>query len=130
MLPLEGPFPQWDTPRVRWGTGSSTTIEPLVPEGRYVLRIMGQTHSQDQVMTLQLDGSEIGVLPFARTHDWEPLELPVNLGPGSHRLTLLYTKSNPGPDASRSVLFRGLSLVPVHAMESNPANYPPDAVRP
>lgn len=112
MLPLEGPFPQWHTPRVRWGVAPGTVLETLVPEGSYMLRMMCQTHAEGQVMTVRLDGKEIGALHFVQTRDWEPLDLPVTLEPGPHKVTLEYTASNASPDAARAVLFRGLSFGP------------------
>lgn len=112
MLKLEGPYKQWQTPRIRWAVKPGTELEPMVGPGSYKLRMMCLTHSENQVMTVKLDGKEIGRLEFKGPHQWQPLEVPVEIGAGPHRVMLEYTQAKADPDAARAVLFRGLSLVP------------------
>jgi hypothetical protein len=109
---LEGPYPQWDLPQVRWGLGPATTLvfhgdgkpATLILEGR-------RNDRRDQSLVVRLNGEEIARHEFGK---FEFRELRVPLAPkrGSNELVLEYGAWNTETPRATAVLFRRLQILP------------------
>jgi hypothetical protein len=114
LLPEEGPYPQWQLPRVRWGQAPATTLD-VEEQGGGPMKILIDARSgfDGQAMTVRLDGQTLVSHAFREPAVFERIKLPVTLNPGPHTVELAYTASEPAPDSSRrAVLFRTLQIVP------------------
>lgn len=111
--PMEGPYPQWQLGRVRWGLGSASRIRITPPRaGRYHLIISARAPQKQQAIAIALDGREIGDHAFTTVDQFEQINLPLDLSAGEHELKLSYTRPQNVQDHPRSVLFRRLQIVP------------------
>jgi hypothetical protein len=112
LLAEEGASPQWNSPRVRWGTGPSTRLRLEAREdGRYRLLLSLRSHIAGQELAILLDSQVIGRHVFKEPNRFEDIELPVRLSAGSHELQLEYTAWDPAPPR-RAVLFKMLRILP------------------
>jgi hypothetical protein len=114
FLDEEGPYPQWELPVVRWGRGP---VSRLAVEdqhgGRRRLVSRCRSDFNGQVMTIRLDGTEIGRHAFTETGRFDQIEIPLVLAPGAHGVELDYAVSDSSPTGlNRAVLFEVLRLVP------------------
>ncbi len=110
--PVEGPYPQWQLPVVRWGVGRSTLLTThAATTGTQRLCISCDSQLPDQRMTIKLDGRTIVTESFPRPNVFLDFEYPLQLTEGDHRIDLEYARSSE-TDAGRAVLFQRLSLIP------------------
>ena len=111
---IEGPYPQWNLPRVRWGLGPSSTFSvPGSPNSSRLL-LEGQTPHKGQVLTVRVDGKEVARHEFTGTDAPEQLiaELP-DAGGRDRLVELAYSKWNPGTAADSrkmAILFRRIQI--------------------
>jgi hypothetical protein len=115
--PVEGPFPNWGLPRVRWGLGTQTRLQfDSKQDAPMRLSMSCRSGTSDQVLTVLLDGKEIfnQSLPGGKAFTAIDFLLPV-LADGEHELTLAYSASDSSSEAARSlsVLFDRLQILPV-----------------
>ena len=112
--PLEGPYAQWNLPRVRWGLGPSSTF--IVPGSQKSSRLLleGQTPHKGQVLTVRVDGEEVARHEFAGTDAPEQVIAELPDASGRERLVeLSYSKWNPGTATDprkMAVLFRRIQV--------------------
>ena len=108
--PIEGPYPQWNLPKVRWGLGPGSTIAAAGPanaKARLVIEVSAPM--EGQTMTLTMDGQALGAFPaptgtaFQR-HDIE-FTYPAS---GKATFVIAYAKN-----AARAVLFKRLKIEPI-----------------
>lgn len=114
LLDPEGPYPQWQLPVVRWGCGPSTTLTFADRSGGAMrLVIDGRSGFAGQTMTVRLDDHTLAQHVFREPPVFERLDLPLDLGPGTHAVELDFTAWEPAPESpKRAVLFRTLQVVP------------------
>lgn len=107
--PIEGPYPKWSLPKVRWGLGPQSTIVAAGPanaKARLVIEV--RAPMDGQAMTLTMDGTALATVPapsgaaFQR-HDVE-FAYPAS---GKATIVIAYAKN-----ADRAVLFKTLKIVP------------------
>jgi hypothetical protein len=112
--PIEGPFSQWNLPRVRWGFGPSSSFSiPGVMHSKRLL-LEAQTPHKTQVLTILVDGHEVKRYEFVGTNAPEQViaDLP-DAGGGDRIVELVYSKwhTGDGPDPRKmAVLFRRIQL--------------------
>lgn len=112
---LEGPYPLWGLPLVRWGTGQRTVLRFHADSGgMYRLSITSAAPMEGQFLTYAVDGKAV-----ADRRDDFPLgqvksfSLPLQVSAGKHEIVLIYAKSLPDASptvAGHTMLFRRLSL--------------------
>jgi hypothetical protein len=114
--PVEGPYPQWELPRVRWGFGNETQVwfdgKPGVPMR---LSLSGRAGVVNQTVTVLLDGKEIHSQPLPVQRAFTSIDVPLPITTaGAHEVTLRYgaTASAASEARSMSVLFERLQIVP------------------
>lgn len=107
---LEGPYPQWRLPRVRWGLGPRSRIEVLdVQPGSLQLLLSAASYRPNQAMDITVDGKEMLRYRFAKQGEFESLAIPLTLAGTVGRIEFAYDSwasaedSDPRP---RAVLFR------------------------
>jgi Dolichyl-phosphate-mannose-protein mannosyltransferase len=107
--PIEGPYPQMDLPRVRWGTGAATMIRFQSDGGakRIVLRCRGNTRPEQQ-MTVRLNGQELTSELLGAGQEFHFLVIPAVARQGENRLRLEYV--NTWGDRKLAVLFSVLRI--------------------
>ena len=106
----EGPYPQWNLGKVRWGLGPRTVLTAEeASAGVYELIIEAKPAMTGEEMIVRLDGIEVSRHTFADDRQFDRLELPEKLSAGRHQLEFDYStwqKSN----RPMAVLFRVLEL--------------------
>lgn len=111
--PIEGPYPQWKLPVVRWGFGPASQITHPGSTAAAVLAIEAQSPLPDQVITVVVDGRNAGTLRFSKANEPEMFTLPLGVLAADSRITLNYAKwTEPSPADPRrmAVLFRKLQI--------------------
>jgi len=113
LLDVEGPYPQWELPLVRWGCGPSSVLTPR-DQGGGRMKLIAKCRSSlaGQQMTIRLDGRELQRQSLD-TGRFDQIEIPLTLAPGPHRVKLDYTVWERSANAPpRAVLFEVLQVVP------------------
>jgi hypothetical protein len=111
---IEGPYPQWNLTRVRWGLGPSSSF--VVPGSLHSSRLLlvAQTPHKTQVVTVLVDGHEVKRHEFVGTDAPEEIIAGLPDAGGRDRLVeLVYSKWNPGnalDPRKMAVLFRRIQL--------------------
>jgi hypothetical protein len=77
-------------------------------------------------MGVFLDEAEVGGHTFTDLRQFERVEIPLALGPGSHRLELRYSAWDRSDPQARAVLFRKLKVL----SETGPGSSDADPERP
>lgn len=110
----EGPVPEAFLPPFHWGYAPVTRLALDAAAGRTV-RLVAEmlTYSEDQVVTIELNGVPAGRHAFSRTNQKERLSLPLTLRPGQNEVALRYDRSlvtahDPRPLA---VIFLSLRII-------------------
>jgi hypothetical protein len=116
--PVEGPFPDWQLHEVRWGLGPKTVGAVSLPvSGKYHLIASGKAAVDNTVLTIRVDGSEVGTHTFPAAR-FEAFDLPVGLTAGPHEIELDYgnwVKDGPRP---MGILFQTMKLLPPAGSDS------------
>jgi len=115
---VEGPYPQWHLPIVRWGSMPETRIA-LPSSGHVLIQAASQAQFPDQVATFIVDEKQVAQRDYPRLYTFYVTSLELELAPGSlHTLVIRYKKSG-GGSSGRAVLFRQLSVHPLPATRSS-----------
>jgi hypothetical protein len=111
----EGPVPEAYLPPFHWGYAPVTrfTIDSLVEKPASLVAEM-LTYSENQSVTVELNGVAVGRHVFARTNQKERLAAPLDLRAGANQLTLHYSQSLTTDYDSRklAVIFLSLRILP------------------
>jgi hypothetical protein len=113
FLPIEGPYPKWSLPLVRWGTGSSARAQidtTWSGTGRLMMQVRSPLAGQN--ITVVLDGQRIGTCDLPVPYVFVDCSIPGTFSP-SPVVDLQFAKSGSDADWPRSVLFKDLWLEPV-----------------
>ena len=108
--PIEGPYPQWSLPKVRWGRGPQSAIVAAGPanaKARLVIEV--RAPMEGQAMTLALDGKALGALPAPSGAAFQRHEVEFAY-PASGKATIVIAYAK---NAERAVLFKTLRIVPI-----------------
>ena len=136
--PIEGPYPQWKLPPVRWGLmpGSRLAPDPELGLDRtggwfdLVFSAMGQMKGQE--MIVRVDGREMGRHRFADPRKFEDAGYTFDLQPGPHEITIDFARGQ-GSDPARqmAVLFQMMRLTRSAYVPpaTQPARTPPAATQ-
>lgn len=111
FLPIEGPYPQWNLPLVRWATGPAARAEFSVDwrgKGRLVMRARSPLAGQS--IDVMLDGEPAGTCDLATPDEFVECSLPVNVSRPLSVVVLSFSKTGSVEDSGRSVLFTELRL--------------------
>lgn len=112
FLPLEGPYPQWSLPQVRWGleTVATISLSDRHPEpGR--LRIVARSPLPGQEIGVFAGDREIGRCRLPEANQKVDCMVDLPSLPGGADLQLRFLHSGRPDDGFRSVLFLDLSDV-------------------
>jgi len=112
MGEVEGPYPQWNLPKVRWGLGPATLLAvDAAQAGRMRLVMSCYAHVPNQAISVRLDGRRIALhaLPVAgKAYRFETL---LDLSRGPHKIELVYKDSVRDPSSRLlAALFTELRL--------------------
>jgi hypothetical protein len=92
MGEVEGPYPQWNLPNVRWGLGPVTLLAvDGAQSGRMRLIMSCVAHVPNQQVTVRLDGMRIAVHALPVAGKVYGFETPLDVSSGPHRIELVYT---------------------------------------
>ncbi len=111
---LEGPYPHWDLPLVRWGIGPRTALR-FRSDGRpHTLRAAARRNDAgNQVLTVYLNGDEVGTYPIGQEYGFTPLAARLGTRPGVNELIIEYASvDTPATPDHRAALFRRLQILP------------------
>jgi hypothetical protein len=103
----EGPYPKWDLPRVRWGTGAASRIWATGrPGAKAELMVRARTVPVPaQTLSIFVNGEE-KLSPTRMTYEFQGYVIPFSYDPqGRADIELRY-----GTPASEAVLYRALSI--------------------
>jgi hypothetical protein len=116
MGPLEGPYPDWMLPQVRWGYGPKSDLRVTVDHaGDFQIRGWARGAMAGLEMTIRVDGREIGRHVFANDRDFERFAFVVSLQPRRHEVEMSYSNWAKEADKPMAVLFKSMELVPAAA---------------
>jgi hypothetical protein len=107
LRPIEGPYPQWSLPQVRWGEGTASKVVAEGPSGsQATLVIQARTVPiPDQTLAIEVNGKET-LPPTRMTHDFQHFSIPVAYDDkGRAEIVLRY-----GTPAREAVLYKALYI--------------------
>ena len=108
--PIEGPYPQWNLPHIRWGIGAqSSLIAQGPPNSRAKLFILASGHANEgQNLSVLIDG-ELKLNAGVPT-EFTNYEIPIEFGAtGTAKIVLRY-----GVPATNAVLYKALVIRPLY----------------
>ncbi|MEA2347113.1 MAG: hypothetical protein QOG62_900 [Thermoleophilaceae bacterium] len=110
---VEGPYPQWHLPHIRWGGGSATVLR-VGSEGRgkRKLRLQMSTPLEGQVVRILWDSAQIWEQAFGPADGLitAEIKLPRSAAP-DNELRLDYSVHGPQAELERAVLYRELRIL-------------------
>ncbi len=108
---IEGPFPKWNIPPVRWGMYPETTVRVEAPSVQPVEIALQARAAIGQRITILLNDDVIGEYVFA-SDDFVPIRASGILRPGQNRFIFRYGFSDGSKEDARprAVLFRAIDL--------------------
>ena len=113
--PREGPVPEAFLPPFHWGYAPATMLTVSSPAG-HPARLLAEilTYSENQTVTLELNGTPVLQHAFGRVNQKETISLPLPLRRGDNELVLRYGTSLRTAHDPRSlaVIFLSLQLLP------------------
>jgi len=113
--PLEGPVPEAFLPPFHWGYAPATVLTVATPAGQPA-RLLAEvlTYSENQVVTLELNGAPVLQHAFGRINQKETLSVPLLLRSGDNELVLRYREGLRAAHDPRSlaVIFLSLQILP------------------
>jgi hypothetical protein len=96
----EGPYPQWNLERVRWGLGPASRFRVPNDGGPATLMLEGQTPFSGQVVTMRIDGADAQRYTFQRVGVPEEIRIDLPLTTKSYwEVELIYSQWAPGSAA-------------------------------
>jgi hypothetical protein len=104
---IEGPYPQWSLPQVRWGQGAASKLVAEGPAGsQATLVIQARTVPiSDQTLAVEVNGKET-LPPTKMTYDFQHFAVPVAYDEqGRAEILLRY-----GTPAQEAVLYKALYI--------------------
>ena len=111
MAGVEGPYPQWNLPVVRWGLYPRTVLDVnFKGGGKAVLKVSGETNLPSETMTVNLNGKDVYTYTFKSVSKFEDMEVPIELANGKNTIQFNYTAGDPNPAKSMAVLFQKLTI--------------------
>jgi hypothetical protein len=116
---LEGPYPQWDLPQVRWGLGPATMLR-FASDGEAATLILEarQRGRFGQTIVVQLNGQEVGRHEFGEAFAFEEVRIPLALRRGINELLIEYNEWAAAGGRPIAVLYRRLQILPgEHSVE-------------
>jgi hypothetical protein len=112
FMPIEGPYPQWNLPLVRWAQGSSArAVFSTDPSGAGRLTMRARSDVAGQSIEVKCDGEPAGTCDLA-PGVFVSCSLPVSIMHPSTNIELRFSKSGSQGDPMHSVLFSELRLDP------------------
>lgn len=114
----EGPVPEAFLPHFHWGYAPTTTLRlDATQSGPAQLIAEALTYSDDQTVTLELNGQPVGAHTFGRINQKETLTIPLKLAPGENQLRLHYRNALITAHDPRklAVIFLSLRVLPAPA---------------
>jgi hypothetical protein len=107
--PIEGPYPHWNLPKVRWGSGRQNTLaSTAAPNSRADLVFEVRAPVEGQTVTVIVDGRTVGAFAAPTGARFVRHEVAfAHSTSGKAAITLAYAQ-----EAPRTVLFRRLQIVP------------------
>ena len=111
LLPLEGPHPAEQLPKVRWGVAPSIRLrlKSGLGPGRRTLRLAMLSQETGQEIAVRLDGQEVRNHVFRAANVFEEIQIELNQAGPDTRVELVPRKWRNDPDGhARAVLFRAL----------------------
>ncbi|HVZ63919.1 MAG TPA: hypothetical protein VG936_04965 [Lacunisphaera sp.] len=113
LLPAEGPYPEQDLPRVRWGLAPKVVLRPAAFAGPGLLRIAALSQLEGQELSIRVGGAEIRRHVFRPTGGFERIRVELPAAPDGATIEVVPAKSRNDPDGrARAVLFRALWVEP------------------
>jgi hypothetical protein len=112
MGEVEGPYPQWNLPKVRWGLGPASLLAVDGAQGgRMRLIISCYTHIPNQKVTVRFDGKRIAVHVLPVVGKVYRFETRLDVSRGPHSIELVYKDwVRDPPNRPRATLFAELQL--------------------
>jgi hypothetical protein len=111
----EGPVPEAFLPTFHWGYAPATTLV-VTPGNGQSARLVAEalTYSEDQIVTVELNGAPVLRHAFARVNQKETLHVMLPLGAGDNLLTLRYTECLRTAHDPRALaaIFLSLRIIP------------------
>jgi len=108
--PIEGPYPQWNLPYVRWATGQLARAQ-FATAGTGAGRLILQAHSAaGQSIEIQIDGEPVGSCDLAVPGPFVDCSFPVKISRSDPVIELRFARSGSKEEGMRSVLFTELRL--------------------
>ncbi len=113
--PAEGPVPEAFLPQFHWGYAPDTVLAvdaPIAGIGNFAADLL--TYSENQAVTLELNGGKLHQLRFPRTNQRERISVSLPLRAGRNELRLHYTQHLASPHDPRAlaVIFLSLRVTP------------------
>jgi hypothetical protein len=110
LLPLEGPYPQWDLPTVRWGTDSKAVLKLTGPQGEGHLYLRARSPFPGQMITIHHGAQELGRCDLGTPNVFIDCEAPVDALPKGAILELRFRHADDPATGGRAVLFTSLRI--------------------
>lgn len=111
----EGPVPEAFLPQFHWGFAPTTTLR-LTGTRAGTARLVAEalTYSEDQVVTVELNGRPVTEHAFGRINQKETISADLHLGPGENTLSFHYRHGLVAPHDPRklAVIFLSLRVAP------------------
>ena len=109
--PVEGPYPQWDVPIVRWATGPATVLRVPADLGERVnLGIECRAAVAGCVITVRVAGKDITTFTLPDAKTFYRFDAHLNLAGTDRQIELSYTPPEAG---SRAMLYRLIQVTPL-----------------
>ncbi|MDB5300633.1 MAG: hypothetical protein JWO87_2296, partial [Phycisphaerales bacterium] len=108
----EGPFPVQHLGILRWGYGPASTLKVTAPaDGGYELYWKARSDFQGQVVTVTVDGKQIGQASVPGSYtQFADTRIPLSLTAGEHEIELRYAQWHKEPPRPTAVLFQFLQV--------------------
>jgi hypothetical protein len=111
--PVEGPYPHWDLPKVRWGLGPESTIFVRSREkvDRVLILEVRNFFYKTQVLEVLVNGQIVKSISLNKTRKFQKTEIPIELKKGSNKISLKYSKWRKKKNKRKSVmLFSSITI--------------------
>ena len=111
---LEGPYPQWNLPQVRWGLAPKSAIQISTIKGGFAMLVLcGLSYQPDQTLSVIVQGKEVLRHHFEKQGVFETLTVPITLDRDTS-VELVYAagaKPTATDQLQRAVLFRCIKVL-------------------
>lgn len=111
VLALEGPYPQWNLPRLHWVTGPIASLRILDPTpGKATLRLKLQSPVANQTIVASTGGSDQGSCSVPVAYQTETCTIDLIIAPGDSEVLLRFGLTDPTVSNHRAIMLLGQSL--------------------